>query len=210
MVESRVLPETIPFPLVDTKPFGHSVFGDGSTHCAQTDTSFAGVSKLHTTPEFASQSYICPHDSTFSGVFQDETVKQDPGLDNSPIFGQDSLIQNTQTHASYEYNTLNASVGQTMQQTDLSPSSGYPGAIMSQGNLLEPDLLGSWTSSSVQVQQSNFDILLPNQRGGKRGPFRDPNLREQTAQTRKIGSCIRCRMQRIRVSAYSVMVYLLT
>lgn len=48
--------------------------------------------------------------------------------------------------------------------------------------------------------KSNFDILQPNQRGGKRGPFRDPSLREQTAQTRKIGSCIRCRMQRIRVS----------
>jgi hypothetical protein len=46
----------------------------------------------------------------------------------------------------------------------------------------------------------SFDILQPNQRGGKRGPFRDPSLREQTAQTRKIGSCIRCRMQRIRVS----------
>lgn len=40
----------------------------------------------------------------------------------------------------------------------------------------------------------------PAQRNGKRGPFRDQSLREQTAQTRKMGSCIRCRMQRIRVS----------
>lgn len=60
-------------------------------------------------------------------------------------------------------------------------------------------------SQVVQVVQHvhnpNFNILLPNQRGGKRGPFRDPSLREQTAQTRRIGSCIRCRMQRIRVSA---------
>ena len=53
--------------------------------------------------------------------------------------------------------------------------------------------------SAHQEQPSNFDILLPNQRGGKRGPFKDPGLREQTAQTRKMGSCIRCRMQRIRV-----------
>ncbi|KAM0359097.1 hypothetical protein ACHAP4_003999 [Fusarium culmorum] len=51
---------------------------------------------------------------------------------------------------------------------------------------------------SLVDQHPNFEILLPNQRGGKRGPFKDPNLREQTAQTRKIGSCIRCRMQRIR------------
>ena len=34
----------------------------------------------------------------------------------------------------------------------------------------------------------------------KRGPFKDPDLREKTAFTRKMGSCIRCRMQRIRVS----------
>lgn len=53
---------------------------------------------------------------------------------------------------------------------------------------------------SRHEQQPNFDILQPNQRGGKRGPFTDPTLREQTAQTRKMGSCIRCRMQRIRVS----------
>lgn len=59
-----------------------------------------------------------------------------------------------------------------------------------------------WPPSVSQPTQSNFDILLPNQRGGKRGPFKDPSLREQTAQTRKIGSCIRCRMQRIRVSFF--------
>lgn len=35
---------------------------------------------------------------------------------------------------------------------------------------------------------------------GKRGPFRDATLRQETAHTRKIGCCIRCRMQRIRVS----------
>ncbi|KAL2264395.1 hypothetical protein VTK26DRAFT_4863 [Humicola hyalothermophila] len=32
----------------------------------------------------------------------------------------------------------------------------------------------------------------------KRGPFRDQDQREKTAITRKMGSCIRCRMQRIR------------
>lgn len=34
----------------------------------------------------------------------------------------------------------------------------------------------------------------------KRGPFKNNEVREQTAETRRIGSCIRCRMQRIRVS----------
>ncbi|KAK8114483.1 hypothetical protein PG999_006552 [Apiospora kogelbergensis] len=32
----------------------------------------------------------------------------------------------------------------------------------------------------------------------KRGPFKNNEVREQTAETRRIGSCIRCRMQRIR------------
>ena len=56
-----------------------------------------------------------------------------------------------------------------------------------------------WTTPST-IRYGNFDILLPNQRVGKRGAFRDSRLRKETAQTRKIGSCIRCRMQRIRVS----------
>ena len=34
----------------------------------------------------------------------------------------------------------------------------------------------------------------------KRGPFQDPQLREQTSDTRKLKACVRCRMQKIRVS----------
>lgn len=34
----------------------------------------------------------------------------------------------------------------------------------------------------------------------KRGPFKNDEAREGTAETRRIGSCVRCRMQRIRVS----------
>lgn len=61
---------------------------------------------------------------------------------------------------------------------------------------------GRWHDASTQQNSSNFGILLPDQRGGgKRGPFKDAKLREQTAQTRRTGSCIRCRMQRIRVSS---------
>lgn len=53
-------------------------------------------------------------------------------------------------------------------------------------------------------EASSFNMVLTNHRVGKRGPFRDPSLREQTAQTRRMGSCIRCRMQRIRVSGISI------
>jgi hypothetical protein len=51
-------------------------------------------------------------------------------------------------------------------------------------------------------QHHGLDIVLSNERPppAKRGPFKTTEDRERTAQTRKIGSCIRCRMQRIRVS----------
>ncbi|KAM4059049.1 hypothetical protein HRG_008080 [Hirsutella rhossiliensis] len=70
--------------------------------------------------------------------------------------------------------------------------------MMAVGGVADQAPLGNWSEPSVSLQPSNFDILLPDQRGGKRGPFRDPKLRQQTAQTRRTGSCIRCRMQRIR------------
>ncbi|KAI2470016.1 hypothetical protein F4781DRAFT_197726 [Annulohypoxylon bovei var. microspora] len=45
-----------------------------------------------------------------------------------------------------------------------------------------------------------LDILHPNQRPppARRGPFKSNEVRQETAETRRIGSCIRCRMQRIR------------
>ncbi|KAK0657484.1 hypothetical protein B0T16DRAFT_452940 [Cercophora newfieldiana] len=44
-----------------------------------------------------------------------------------------------------------------------------------------------------------FDLFPhPRTLPARRGPFKDSGQRELTARTRKIGSCIRCRMQRIR------------
>jgi hypothetical protein len=51
-----------------------------------------------------------------------------------------------------------------------------------------------------QSSSSSFSVRFPNQRtASKRGPFKDQLLRQQTANMRKAGSCIRCKMQRIRV-----------
>ncbi|KAI8623895.1 hypothetical protein F5Y19DRAFT_468238 [Xylariaceae sp. FL1651] len=49
-------------------------------------------------------------------------------------------------------------------------------------------------------QHRDLDIVHPHQRPppARRGPFRNQHDRERTAETRRIGSCIRCRMQRIR------------
>lgn len=47
-----------------------------------------------------------------------------------------------------------------------------------------------------------LQVVFPHQRAPRatRGPFKNNVDREKTARTRKLGSCIRCRMQRIRVS----------
>lgn len=63
-----------------------------------------------------------------------------------------------------------------------------------------------------QINSSNF-VYYPKSTGGaltetgnqsRRGPFKDPFIRAQTAQTRKDNACLRCRMQRIRVGAPSL------
>jgi hypothetical protein len=62
----------------------------------------------------------------------------------------------------------------------------------------EPDSL------DAQSRPRNLDMVYCHQRAppARRGPFKDLEKREKTARTRKIGSCIRCRMQRIRVSSF--------
>ncbi|OTA92067.1 hypothetical protein M434DRAFT_75196 [Hypoxylon sp. CO27-5] len=52
----------------------------------------------------------------------------------------------------------------------------------------------------VASKPRELDIVQQNQRPppARRGPFKSNDVREKTAETRRIGSCIRCRMQRIR------------
>ncbi|KAI1409767.1 hypothetical protein F5Y13DRAFT_87992 [Hypoxylon sp. FL1857] len=52
----------------------------------------------------------------------------------------------------------------------------------------------------VAGKHRELDIVQQNQRPppARRGPFKSNDVREKTAETRRIGSCIRCRMQRIR------------
>lgn len=52
----------------------------------------------------------------------------------------------------------------------------------------------------TQYPEASFD---ENGLRSRRGPFKDPYDRAQTAQTRKDNACVRCRMQRIRVNYQS-------
>ncbi|GKT48342.1 SCF E3 ubiquitin ligase complex F-box protein grrA [Colletotrichum spaethianum] len=52
----------------------------------------------------------------------------------------------------------------------------------------------------ISAHSNSLDVVFPHQRppASKRGPFKDQKAREETAATRKHGSCIRCKMQRVR------------
>lgn len=65
------------------------------------------------------------------------------------------------------------------------------------------DMEGSIANTHANA---SLDVVFPNQRppAAKRGPFKDQKAREETAATRKNGSCIRCKMQRVRVSITEV------
>lgn len=66
------------------------------------------------------------------------------------------------------------------------------------GNFVPP----SECSRQETREPPGRDVGIAHQRPlhAKRGPFKNDEAREGTAETRRIGSCVRCRMQRIRVS----------
>lgn len=70
-------------------------------------------------------------------------------------------------------------------------------------NYVYADGLASEQVNHGQVvsQGHSLEVVLPSHKppSTKRGPFKNQEKRQQTAHVRKIGSCIRCRMQRIRV-----------
>lgn len=63
-------------------------------------------------------------------------------------------------------------------------------------------MVANGTDQKMMYQESRYDVIVTNSMNrpaARRGPFKNNDDREKTAQTRKIGSCVRCRMQRIRV-----------
>ncbi|KAH8890830.1 hypothetical protein GQ53DRAFT_747031 [Thozetella sp. PMI_491] len=70
---------------------------------------------------------------------------------------------------------------------------GFPGYSSPNGQELgRPD------ADFGGYQQNEKTLSQPRLPTARRKPFRDQDQREKTARTRKIGSCIRCRIQRIR------------
>ena len=87
--------------------------------------------------------------------------------------------------------TSQPSYGGMSERYDALRGYGEAGPLMVAGS----DVLGMPGTSNIG------GVYNPHQRtpSARRGPFKDHEKREKTAHTRRIGSCIRCRMQRIRV-----------
>ncbi|KAG6005254.1 hypothetical protein E4U21_000291 [Claviceps maximensis] len=198
IMDSSVIQQTLPtFDLIDTGP---ALYEGISTQMTPSLSTFAHTGHMQPQTNFLEGSFICDQDSGFSTFFPDASVQEDHGPVGSAFFTHDGLAHSNQTLLDYSigsFGDMSATIAPADHRVGVTSLSG-PRILMTTGSLIETVPQQSWANAANHFQQSNFDILLPNQRGGKRGPFRDPTLREQTAQTRKIGSCIRCRMQRIR------------
>ncbi|KAI0385840.1 hypothetical protein F5Y04DRAFT_268609 [Hypomontagnella monticulosa] len=76
----------------------------------------------------------------------------------------------------------------------------YGSPSLRQNNMSEDMSPQELDSARIHSKTRELDIVQPNQRPppARRGPFKSNDERQKTAETRRIGSCIRCRMQRIR------------
>ncbi|KAG4265672.1 hypothetical protein FPRO06_00952 [Fusarium proliferatum] len=124
-----------------------------------------------------------------------QAFKEEPQLENQVLMPSQQLDTKAFPQVGYSSDSSLIDTNAITHQGLAPPDSVSQYGMIINAQLGEDTVQNEW---SLMDQQANFEIVLTNQRGGKRGPFKDPNLREQTAQTRKMGSCIRCRMQRIR------------
>ncbi|ATY59143.1 hypothetical protein A9K55_003604 [Cordyceps militaris] len=95
----------------------------------------------------------------------------------------------------HEFNGQQPFGPEPLMNASCSPPEQYP-FTLEPANPTIP--ISAFTIARAQTQPEASDAQWAGPRPGKRGPFRDPCLRQETAYTRKIGCCIRCRMQRIR------------
>lgn len=177
-----------------------SVHSNQGAHALSSLNNHPEPEHLHlASPPGSAKGAIFRQSQSEPALYTNEYDAQGLPLSNTMGFPPDYLTSNDQPHVNHvsgftgTFDPNSEPFRSITTSADISQFS-----MLVAGGVMEQQ---SWGEAPLQHQPSNFDILLPDQRGGKRGPFKDPKLREETAQTRRTGSCIRCRMQRIRVSA---------
>lgn len=181
-----------PFPVADT--------GMVSTYAPQYQTLQESPSHTMAPRNSGHDSVVYPVDVSTSVYYPDASVI--PGGDpiNFPNLG------NTDRHiptregmpGPYDDNMMGMAV-----TCAVSPTSSIPARATSFA--LAPTYAMPCVKTEdadMSAHSNSLDVVFPHQRppASKRGPFKDQKAREETAVTRKNGSCIRCKMQRVRVS----------
>ena len=105
------------------------------------------------------------------------------GLDIPQVSGSESqLVSSAATTKSGSYITKLAKPQENFEKTSLIDNPNTKSVM--------------WVS--VDLNAKEFSAQKPQ----RRGPFLDQQLREETSSTRKLKACVRCRMQKIRVSIH--------
>ncbi|KAG6271608.1 hypothetical protein E4U49_003621 [Claviceps purpurea] len=203
LVTNPSFQQTIPdLGLLNTGP---TLFEGAMTQITPSLAQYAHTGSLQPQTDFVEDSFLCDQNLGSSLFFPDALMNMDPGSNTSAFLAPSGSSHLAQSYLDYDTGIL-FDMGANMIPSNHGIGVNSMPLPMLANGLPPAGPQQSWTNAITHCQQpyqqfypqSSFDFLLANQRGGKRGPFRDPSLREQTALTRKIGSCIRCRMQRIR------------
>lgn len=72
---------------------------------------------------------------------------------------------------------------------------------------VQDDNTDSWKKPKEQAAYQNPPEKSSGTKGKRRGPFQRSEQREETGLTRKLGACVRCSMQRIRVSSPTLVIH---
>ncbi|KAG6051297.1 hypothetical protein E4U39_001539 [Claviceps sp. Clav50 group G5] len=203
LVTNPSFQQTIPdLGLLNTGP---ALFEEALTQVTPSLAQFAYTGSLQPQTNFVEDSFLCDQNLGSSLFLPDALMNMDPGSNTSAFLVPGGSSHLAPSYLDYDTGIL-FDIGANMMPSNHGiVVNSMPMPMLANG-LPPAGPQQSWTNAVTHFQQpyqqfypqSSFDFLLPSQRGGKRGPFRDSALREQTALTRKIGSCIRCRMQRIR------------
>ncbi|KAG5965411.1 hypothetical protein E4U58_002822 [Claviceps cyperi] len=203
LVPNPSFQQTIPgLCLLNTGP---ALFEGALTQVTPSLAQFAQTGSLQPQTNSVEDSFLCDQSLGSSLFLPDALMKMDPRSNTSAFLVPAGSSHLAQSYLGHDTGIL-LDLGANMIPSNHGIGVNSVPMTMLANGLPPAGPQQTWTNAATHYQQpyqqfypqSSFDFILSNQRSGKRGPFRDPSLREQTALTRKIGSCIRCRMQRIR------------
>lgn len=187
-------------PIITTEPapsyvVGHILPSDDFMQGYQDTVDTSPTSPRNTKPDVGYFSESYPSHGTVASVpmagvaHQPDTSRENVMSDFTPLLSYTAPMLSIDASASMHMATPLAVAQSNNHFTSMKDyGTAGPEGFLESFDLSKP-IEGAMTASNKKTKPT-----------AKRGPFSDRAKRDETAQTRRIGSCIRCRMQRIRVS----------